>query len=268
VEDDAAIWPAIVERRLQETRPLAGVSTYEVLNGGIAGSLTDKWVALYHQQRALFQPDLVLAVFFLRDGTRLEDVSEPLAAANLARIRADPLARISTAYRYFRERWLAIHFAGQLERFFVDSYVGGPEATAEWRRARRNLLTLRDIAAADGARFGVATFPMLYGFDRRPYPFQPAMDAIERFCGEHDIAHHSLLPAFRGRRAADLWVSEVNKHPNAAGHAIAADALLPFVRRLMGAPPASTQTTSKATRIGSRTASSRSMSSSGVAALL
>jgi hypothetical protein len=54
-----------------------------------------------------------------------------------------------------------------------------------------------------------------------------------RLCREDGIAHPSLLPAFRGRRAADLWVSEINKHPSAEGHALAADALLPFVLVLM-----------------------------------
>jgi hypothetical protein len=98
VEDDGAIWPAILERRLGELQPLAPVRTYEVLNGGIAGSLTDKWVALYRQQRELFRPDLVLVTFFLRDGTRLEDVQENLASASLDRIHADPLARVSTTY--------------------------------------------------------------------------------------------------------------------------------------------------------------------------
>ena len=116
----------------------------------------------------------------------------------------------------------------------MDSYTGGPDATAEWRRAQQNLLTLRDMAASDRARFGVATFPMLYGFEERPYPFQPAMDAVESFCRASGIPHLSLLPAFRGRRATDLWVSEINKHPNAEGHAIAAEALLPFVLQLMG----------------------------------
>jgi hypothetical protein len=236
VEDDGAIWPAILERRLGELQPLAPVRTYEVLNGGIAGSLTDKWVALYRQQRELFRPDLVLVTFFLRDGTRLEDVQENLASGSLDRIHADPLARVSTTYRYFREKLLAIHFGHQLEHFFVVSYVGTPEQTAEWQRAQKNLVLLRDLAATDEARFGLATFPMLYGLEREPYPFQPAMDAIAAFCREHGIPQVSLLPVFRGRQSSDLWVSTANKHPNAAGHALAASVLVPFVAQLMEAP--------------------------------
>jgi hypothetical protein len=63
------------------------------------------------------------------------------------------------------------------------------------------------------------------------------MDTVESFCRASGIAHLSLLPAFRGRRALDLWVSEVNQHPNAEGHAIAAGAVFPFVRQLMATPP-------------------------------
>ena len=238
VEDDAAIWPAIVERQLGQLRPLPGVSTYEVLNGGIAGSLTGKWVALYeYERRFQFQPDLVLVVFFIRDGTRMSDFADPLAAENVAKIRADPLAKISIAYRYLRERRLAVGFAGQLEQYFTDSYTGGPQATAEWRRAQENLATLRDMAKADGARFAVATFPMLYGFDEHPYPFQAAMDAIAGFCRAQGMPYMSLLPYFRGRRAEDVWVTEINKHPNDLGHAIAAEALLPFVVDVMRRPP-------------------------------
>ena len=59
------------------------------------------------------------------------------------------------------------------------------------------------------------------------------MDAVEGFCRANGIPHLSLLPYFRGRGAEDVWVTEINKHPNAFGHAIAADALLPFVLDVM-----------------------------------
>lgn len=235
VEDDAAIWPAILERDLGAMHPLAGVSTYEVLNAGIAGSLTDQWVGVYRQQRERFRPDLVLVVFFLRDGTQLERSSTEVVAAEKRRIAEDRLARVSTAYRYFLEKRAAIDIGGKLSAFLVESYVGPPGRTAEWRRAQHNLLELRDGAASDGSRFGLATFPVLYGLDRDPYPFQPVMDTLESFCRANGIAYLSLLPAFRGRRASELWVSDVNQHPNAEGHAIAAAALLPFVRQLMEA---------------------------------
>jgi hypothetical protein len=42
-----------------------------------------------------------------------------------------------------------------------------------------------------------------------------------------------MLPDFQGQRGPELWVSTYDQHPNAQGHAIAARALLPFVRELL-----------------------------------
>lgn len=236
VEDDEAIWPAIIEKRLGETRPLPNVSTYQVLNAGIAGSLTDKWVGVYRYLRQEFQPDLVLVVFFLRDGTNFEQGMLDRMRPEIERLERDPFGKISTTYRYFMDkRWQRV--LGQtLEQFFLDSYVGNEWDQAEWRRAQDNLLTISAIARADGSRFGVATFPLLHELEVEPYPFQPAMDEIERFCRVNTMPHMSLLPAFRGRRSASLWVSEANQHPNAEGHAIAAKAVFDFVRQLMENP--------------------------------
>jgi hypothetical protein len=48
-----------------------------------------------------------------------------------------------------------------------------------------------------------------------------------------EIPTLSLLPAFTGKNGPDLWVSPYNQHPNAAGHKIAADGILPFLRKLL-----------------------------------
>jgi GDSL-like Lipase/Acylhydrolase family len=233
VADDRAIWPALLERRLQESRPLEGVDTYEILNAGIAGSLTHQWVAAYTQQRARFQPDLVLAVFFLRDGTQFEQGTAELVHAAKRRVARDPIAQRSMAYRYFLERRGAADIAGVLQGFFLASYAGSPEQTAEWRRAQGNLLALQALAASDGARYGLVGFPILYGLEHAIYPFQPIMETLAAFSVANDMPYLSLLPAFRGRRADEFWVSATNQHPNARAHAMAAAALLPFVQQLM-----------------------------------
>jgi hypothetical protein len=36
-----------------------------------------------------------------------------------------------------------------------------------------------------------------------------------------------------GKNAADLWVSPANQHPNARGHEIAANSILPFLGQLL-----------------------------------
>ena len=59
------------------------------------------------------------------------------------------------------------------------------------------------------------------------------VDLLVGFGREHGFATHDLLPAFLGREAAELWVSPLDQHPNAAGHALAAESLLPFVTELL-----------------------------------
>jgi hypothetical protein len=54
-----------------------------------------------------------------------------------------------------------------------------------------------------------------------------------RFSTENDLPALNLLPAYLGKSAPELWISAGNQHPNAKGHAIAADAMTPFIRQLV-----------------------------------
>jgi hypothetical protein len=68
------------------------------------------------------------------------------------------------------------------------------------------------------------------------YPFAPIHETIRRFCLQAGIAHHDLLPVFRGRRSETFWVHPVDRHPNEIAHRLAAEDLAPVVRAL-GPPP-------------------------------
>src|SRR5262245_19159729 len=70
VEDDALVFPALLERDLN-ARARPGVQRVEILNGGLPGSHTEDWVQLWQRVGGAFDPDLVVVVFFLRDGTRM-----------------------------------------------------------------------------------------------------------------------------------------------------------------------------------------------------
>jgi hypothetical protein len=69
-----------------------------------------------------------------------------------------------------------------------------------------------------------------------PYPFAPVHETIQRFCQGAGMPVYDLLPVFEGRRSSDLWVHPVDRHPNEAAQAMAADALAPVVQRLADAP--------------------------------
>lgn len=231
VEDDGAPFPALLDRRL---RP----RSIGVVNGGIPGSLTGDWGALWRRAGERVDPSAVVAVFFLRDGTRLEtipaffgEIRDGVSKHN----HASRLYRYSRLYRWIRDLETRAWISETYTRALTMAYLGPPERTGEWRRAQRNLLELRDMVEAHGAVFGLAIFPVLVELDER-YPFQDVTDVLMAFARENDIPALDLLPAFRGFDAPDLWVSAVDQHPNAEGHELAADALEPFVLELLSRP--------------------------------
>ena len=63
---------------------------------------------------------------------------------------------------------------------------------------------------------------MLFGLEGE-YPFTAAHEKVGRFAGNAGIAFHDLLPTFRGRSSAALWVHPVDLHPNESAHRLAAE---------------------------------------------
>jgi hypothetical protein len=232
----AAIFPEIVERQLNAQPRLPGVERIDVLNGGLGASLTDRWLKLFQRVEDSFEPDVVIAVFFLRDGTEthlLGDFFGPIREEIALRNRRSSLYQSVYLYRLFRDRSDRAQVATRYLQVFQDSYFGNESETAEWRRAQENLLRIRDLAGKRSAVFGLVVFPVLADLDRADYPFGAICEEVESFARAHDIPVLSLLPAFRGRKGPDLWVSAFDQHPNERAHAIAAGSLLPFVRELV-----------------------------------
>jgi len=79
--------------------------------------------------------------------------------------------------------------------------------------------------------FGVAAFPLLHRLDA--YPFAAIHAEVKTACGEASVPFLDLLPAFSGQDARELWAHPADRHPNHRAHAVAAEALTPFVRDLV-----------------------------------
>ena len=106
--------------------------------------------------------------------------------------------------------------------------MGGPEETREWQHAQDNLRYIRSESNRLGAKFVLVIFPVLFGLDE-DYPLDAAVQEIMRFAKAEQMTTLSLLPAFLGRSASELWVSPLDQHPNKEGHAIAANAIYEFL---------------------------------------
>jgi len=239
VADEERVFPSLVVARLNELATGPTRTKYELFNGGIPGGLTDRWVRLSQALAKPFQPDMVVAVFFLRDGTKgvggsgdlIRGIGEQMAAL----AQASWLFRKSSTYRFFRERSAQRELSREYLRGMAEAYLGAPEQTAEWQRAQANLLAIRDEIEHRGGEFALVVFPVLFelGAD---YPLALVCQEIVRFAEVHAIRVHDLLPTFLGREASSLWVSPLNQHPNESAHALVADALTEFLLPIVTPP--------------------------------
>lgn len=236
LDDLSAAFVDRIEDRLNRDYPRPDIARYEVYNGGQPGSYTDKWVILLDYFAERFDPALVVTVFFLRDGAPNQMTTGLLGAIkrNMRQLsrRGPFLYRYSHAYRFFRDRVELERLSRKHLGAYQEAYLGSSQETRIWRRARANLRDLRDLTERLGARFAMVIFPVLYELDD-DYPFKGICEGIERFCRQSDIEVLSLLPTYLYEDGPSLWVSSHDQHPNARGHALAADAIYEYIEPMI-----------------------------------
>lgn len=206
-----------LERRLCAMGQASNVH-FEVLNGGWNGSLTSHWVDRYRFLRDSFRPDIVLAVFYTRDGTFIGSIP-----AFFDRIRDSMRAEIGIGYRLSallraqQDADISARLTNRYLSAFLDSYLGSPAQRIEWRVAQSNLVVLRDLVEAAGSKLILVNFPTLVRLDDR-HPFRRIYGEIEGFANRSTIPYLDLLPVFMGHQARGLWVADDDQHPNEAAH--------------------------------------------------
>ena len=235
VEKDRDIFPEILETTLNQQMPLNKIKKIEVLNGGIPGSLPDEWLNLYRRIAAEFDPDIVLIVFFLRDGT-----SETVAWDFFKLITMDITLRNSHSrlyqssyiYRLIRDRLDRSKISTGYAQKLKNGYFGTLQERLIWKLTQRHLLLIKALAHEMGTDVGFIIFPALVELNKN-YPFSDICDCLEAFAQSNGFPVHNLLPSFFGHSGPDLWVSAYNQHPNEKAHRIAAESMFPFVVNLL-----------------------------------
>jgi len=234
VSDDTAIFPSLLEKQLNAELTAEG-TTIEILNGGVPGSLTDDWVDLLLRIKDLSDLDIILMVFFLRNGSRTGSMGaffSPIRRELEDRHQEMSLYQYSYIFRLYQDSRDRAYLSEKYSKALNDSYFGGPEETEEWEIAKANILRIKAIAEEMDAKVGLVVFPALVELNEN-YPFREICEMIAQYGTENDIPTHNLLPAFMGQDGPELWVSSYDQHPNPAAHQIASDSMLPFLRKLL-----------------------------------
>lgn len=174
--------------------------------------------------------DIVVLVYCLND---IADLIPEVCADSLRLERKSErgvLARNSYAFDALRFLWI-VSTEPEVRGYFPSigaAYTGEP-----WTAQRARLVEFRRAVEARGGKLAVVTFPFLHSLGR-DYPFRDA----HRVLGEHwraqGVPHLDLLATFEGRDTSDLVVGAFDAHPNEKAHALAAEAILPFLDGVAG----------------------------------
>ena len=138
VPEDEDTFPAILETQLNEHMIDKDIKKIEVLNGGISGSLPNDWLRLYRKMSAQFDPDVVLIVFFLRDGTSLKlhrEFFKPILDDITNKNRRSLLYNYSFTYRLVKDlrdrAKISIGYTDTLK----SAYLGDNQQIQAWHRS-------------------------------------------------------------------------------------------------------------------------------------
>jgi hypothetical protein len=206
---------------------------YYVYNAGVPGTEPSRWIEYLMKLLPSFRPQVVFAVFFLRDGTAI-CTSLACHKEKIAELRnryADTfLYKHVYSYRIVADRLMANAFNRYYENLINEAYLGTPEEQTVWRAQQESLRRISRICKQAGIYFHLVIFPVLMNLHN--YPFLRVEREIEGFARDDSIPVFSLREAFVGRTEADLWVARGDQHPNELGHRIAAEALYALVKRV------------------------------------
>lgn len=222
VEDRAAIWTEVLERRLT-----AAGHAVEVINFGVSGYNTGQEVALLEDRGLRLSPDLVVLQYSLNDVeevnggivARLRELEEEGAAVD--RNLLQPWLSRSALYRLVAARRLA----PARDRALAD--LASDTVAESFRR-------LASLASDHGFAVFVAVFPE---FRRYREEDRSHHERLRELSTAHGFSHLDLYRAFAecaARLGPEVAVNV--SHPSAAGHECAGNALSTVVATLLSEP--------------------------------
>jgi hypothetical protein len=224
-------------RVLEDTLRARG-SDVRTVNCGAAGTVCvdEYWWGLKNRF-GRFDPDAVVVAICLNDlvpssglcvlgpprsaGQQLSDVLHGVAARS--RFDLDP----------------AVDWVKVLLEWPQGAGLYGPDSPFEsmWSQSTPQA-SLRETKAWCDARsipLVVTLWPFLQGLGAdRAYPFQRLHDLVREQCEADGIRFLDLLPALRGTREEDLWVTPADMHPNPKAHAMVIPDIAAAVAAAMG----------------------------------
>jgi lysophospholipase L1-like esterase len=241
---------------IERTRP-----DLELVNLGVSGYSTDQELLLFREEGIRYAPDIVLLIFVSNDAAyngrplghghpkpvlSLREDALVLSNVPVPRTRWPvrvkyALQRNSALFNLARERLRSVARQTSLNRLAGDELLAGAgsrEADFDPLLLTEALIEqLNDEVATAGARLLVVSAATAASLDKD----QPSNPALLEWCETSAVACLDTLPAFRAHVELDPDANpflQDRSHWSAAGHAVAAGAVLEALNDLGWLPPA------------------------------
>lgn len=225
-------YAAQLEDRLNASA--AGVR-YEVLNVGLSGLNTHQVVRRIENVGLPYGPHLIVYGFTMNDIEGPAYVSTIPRGTGIQRLQRyrrftdSPSYLLRAVWPRLLSGWeLATRPEGTLEHDLHHNYFENPAA---WAEVTAGLDRLAGLARERGLCVHVFVHTGIAQLNRL-YPFLDVMERVAGAARERGLGASQSFPHFEGRDPTELRLSKWDTHPNPAGHAVLAEALLDGLRAL------------------------------------
>jgi GDSL-like Lipase/Acylhydrolase family len=200
-------------KRLERLYAKRGINA-EVINTAVGNWNTVQEVQYFLTNAYRYHPDVVVLNYFVNDA---EVVGTDWPMSLLMRhcyVCVFLAGRFDVALRQFsvRQNW---------RDYYLSLYDGGSKPG--WVAAKTAIKNLAEYCNTNGIALVIANIPELHDIER--YQFAAVTDLVRETARESDIQFIDLLPALRGHKSSELWVTGSDPHPNALAHQLIAAGL-------------------------------------------
>jgi hypothetical protein len=190
----------------------------EVVDIGLPGLSADEERTMYLGYGQAWSPDLVVWMFVPNDLGGGVPASGLEGVTDLIVDRTRPVAGASATWSLLRRGWRARALEAEVLASYRASF-----STDRLDGLEAGLREVVGSTTARGARVLFAVFPLLWRLDEAPLAAEHAAALARAAAAGAETL--DLASAFAAEDAHTLWATPADHHPNARGHAIAADAL-------------------------------------------
>lgn len=176
-----------------------------------------------------YETDVVVLVYCLND---IADIS-PEWANVLERVYGGdrPGFFVESSWlinsMYYRLKAARDPDISQYYNFVKSNYEG-----AVWDEQQQRLIELNRRVRESNGRLAVVTFPFLHALGDS-YPYADVHARLDEFWSDNDVPHLDLYETYAGKLPGELVVNRFDAHPNESSHKMAAEAILPFLQRIL-----------------------------------